>query len=223
MRSRVSWLSGLSLAYAATAAGQEADSSSRGSQRHADSTPQSLWTRRATDSMPDASARAMLLARRNVWSAQAGARILVPSTIAQISNSPELWGRTPDGFARRAGRNLLSNAGRDLLINAGTAAFGQDPRYQRCACRGAGARVGHALSGLVMFGAGGGRRSLGPALLLSSAGAGLIDAHLFESGTVTRHDVVQRASMVLARAAVTNVAFEFRDDLRAAVRKVLRR
>jgi hypothetical protein len=200
------------------------DSLQRGAVGRGDSTARaSLWSRDPDDARLTAGDRLQLLGKRNLTSTQAVARIVLPGIVAQATNTPEEFGRTAEGFGRRIGRNMLSNGSRDVILSVSAAAFFHDPRYQRCACSGFGARIGHALSGIVKFGDGTGGRRFGPANLLASAGAGLVDAHLFETGTVTRQDVARRTSTLLLRVVLTNVAFEFRDDVQQFTRRVILR
>jgi len=218
------WVCSVSVLCAISSPAQHLDSTLVGAQRNEEAVrPRSLWVREPGDSVPSAGGRWLLLARRNLLSTQAAARLLLPSVLAQVTNSPEHWGRTTEGLGQRLGRSFVSNASRDLLLSASTAALRQDPRYQRCACSGVGRRLGHALTGVVAFGTGDGRRRFGPGNLVAAAGAGYLDAMLYaENGTISRPHVARRASALLLRSAVTNLTFEFLPELRRAVREVLR-
>ena len=69
----------------------------------------------------------------------------VATAVDQMRDDPPEWGDGGEGLARRAASNL-GRASVEQTVRHGLAvALGRSTRYQRCDCRGLGARVGHAV------------------------------------------------------------------------------
>jgi hypothetical protein len=70
---------------------------------------------------------------------------LATAVYKQTLNTPDEWGRTPEGFGRRLGSSYGSSLIRNSMHDSMAAAVGTDPRYFPCACTGIVQRSGHAL------------------------------------------------------------------------------
>jgi len=63
----------------------------------------------------------------------------------QIKNTPEDWGRTFDGFAKRVGTRETQFVIQNSLNAYGNAVLNWEPRYDRCRCNGFWPRTRHAI------------------------------------------------------------------------------
>jgi hypothetical protein len=62
----------------------------------------------------------------------------------QMNDRPVAWEQGLKGYSRRVGQRFITFTLQDSAESGLAAAAGYDPRYVRCRCTGAGARIGHA-------------------------------------------------------------------------------
>lgn len=95
----------------------------------------------------------------------------------QFANSPQEWGRTAGGFAKRAGTRQAQFVIQNSLSAYGNALAGWEPRYDRCRCGGFWPRTRHAIvRNFVTYG--GAEQNLRPQLMpyVAAFGGGAIAA-----------------------------------------------
>jgi hypothetical protein len=63
----------------------------------------------------------------------------------QVKKTQPDWGDGASGFAKRVGSLQAGNIIQNSLTSLGDAAFGFEPRYDRCRCEGAWPRIRHAV------------------------------------------------------------------------------
>jgi hypothetical protein len=89
----------------------------------------------------------------------------------QVANTPQEWGRTAGGFAKRAGTRQAQFVIQNSLSAYGNAVLGWEPRYDRCRCDGFWPRTRHAIArNFVTYG--GAEQSLRPQLMPYAAAFG---------------------------------------------------
>jgi hypothetical protein len=160
----------------------------------------------------------------NFLSAGAYLRAVGPSLGSQLGNNPPEWGKTAEGFGRRVGTQFAIQSSRGAISAASAAAFGRDPRYQRCDCKGAWRRTGHAISGLVLGADSSGTRRFDPSNLLGAYGSGYIGANFYPDRFNVAVKGYQLGNQQVSQAVLQNILVEFGPDLsRFFKKKILRR
>lgn len=160
----------------------------------------------------------------NFGTVGAAMRVLGPTLGAQLSDRPKEWDKDGAGFGRRLGVNFAMFTTRDTVHALSSAAYGHDPRYQRCDCQGFARRLGHAISGTWLSADADGVRRFDTSNFTSAYAAGFVGASLYPSNYQLRVKGLQLGHQQLGQIALRNVGVEFGPDIRKFLKaKILRR
>lgn len=186
-------------------------------------TIENFRVRSSTDPALSGEQRVELMLKSNFLSPGAFMRSLGPALGGQLSDSPKEWGQDLGGFGRRLGTQFTIQSSRGLISAGAAAAFGRDPRYQRCDCTGGWRRAGHAFSGLVMGANSMGERRFDASNLLSAYGSGYIGASLYPDRYRTAVKGYQLGSQQAGQIMVQNLVLEFAPELKRFRKKIFGR
>jgi hypothetical protein len=168
--------------------------------------------------------RLQLLWRNNFASTNAATRTIFPAFFAHLSDRPREWDRDGRGFAQRLGTAFAIQTTRGVVSSGVSAAFGADPRYQRCDCQGAWRRVGNALSSIVVSGDGSGGRRFDGGPLASAFSAGYVGASLYPDNYRVSVKGYQLGGQLAMATIGQNLFQEFSPEIKRFFRtKILRR
>ena len=179
--------------------------------------------RSSTDPALSGEQRIELMLKSNFLSPGAYLRSLGPALGGQLSDSPKEWDKDLGGFGRRFGTQFAIQSSRGLIRSGAAAAFGLDPRYQRCDCSGGWRRTGHAFSGLWMGANGKGERRFDPSNLMSAYGGGYVGASLYPDRYRLAVNGYQLGSQQVGQIILQNLLLEFSPELKRFRKKVFRR
>lgn len=190
----------------------------------AQSTPKlDFNSRLASDAALSGDDRWRLFVRNNFASPGALFQVLGPSFGQTMGNTPKEWGRNAGGFGRRAGLNFVTNTSQSAIHSSTSAVLGYDPRYQRCDCKGAMKRLGHAFAGIVLSADSTGKRGFNPSNLMGAYGAGFIGASLYPERYSIRVKGLQQGHQQVGGVAFGNIFQEFQPEISRFFRRTILR
>lgn len=182
------------------------------------------WRSRvASDAPLTGQQRFGVLLRNNFYSSDAALRVASAALADQVTNSPEEWGRSGEGFGRRAGTYFVAYTSRDFIKAGSAALFRRDPRYQRCECKGLFRRTGHAVSALFVSADSTGARRFDPSSLVAGYGAGYIGASFYPDRYRLAVKGYQFGNQQVAQIALENLLLEFGPEVNKVFKGVFRR
>lgn len=190
----------------------------------AQSVPQLNWNSRlASDAPLTGDERWSLFVRNNFASPGAFFQVAGPALGQTFGNTPKEWGRNAGGFGRRAGLNFVTNTSQSAVHSSASAALGYDPRYQRCDCKGAMKRLGHAFAGIVLSADSTGQLGFNPSNLMGAYGAGFIGASLYPERYSIRVKGMQQGHQQVGGIAIGNIFQEFQPEISRFFRRTILR
>lgn len=170
-------------------------------------------SRIASDAAMSGDERWRLFVLNNFASPGAIFQVAAPAAIQTLANTPKEWQRNSGGFGRRAGLNFLINTSQSGIHSGASALLGYDPRYQRCDCKGAMKRLGHAFSGIVLSANSSGKRGFSPSNLIGAYGSGFIGATIYPDRYSVRVKGMQLGHQQIGGVAFQNLLLEFQPEL----------
>jgi len=128
---------------------------------------------------------------------------------ATLSNSPEEWGRSWEGFGRRFASNFGRNAIKNTMIYGLDEALKLDSHFYRSEKRDVGSRVGNALLSTVTARKPNGKRTIGVPRLVGTYSAGVIAAEAWYPAGYDWKDGMRSGTISLGINAGLNLFREF--------------
>ncbi len=134
----------------------------------------------------------------------------IAAGINQADSTPPEWGQGAEAYGKRFGSNFGIAAVTTTARYAMAAAFREDTIYYRCACKGIGPRLGHALISTVTarVGEDGHRRFSVPSLVAPYVGT-MTAVYAWYPNRYNAEDGFRMGNYTLLGAAGNNVALEF--------------
>jgi hypothetical protein len=140
--------------------------------------------------------------------------------IAEIANSPEEWGRGPDGVAKRFGSVFGKHLIRSSVQVTVAALREEDLKYYPSQKSGFGARTRHALvSVLIARNQTGGGTTVAGGRLAGAFSSGFVSELWLPDRLHTFSNGMRSSGISLGVDAVTNVFREFWPDIRRSLRR----
>jgi hypothetical protein len=134
----------------------------------------------------------------------------IAAGINQADSTPPEWGQGAEAYGKRFGSNFGIAAVTTTARYAMAAAFREDTIYYRCACKGIGPRLGHAIISTVTARVGddGHRRFSVPSLVAPYVGT-MTAVYAWYPSRYNAEDGFRMGNYTLLGAAGNNVALEF--------------
>lgn len=173
------------------------------------------WRVRDANDKPLTAERRWQIYTHNAFASPgAASRIVIASTIAQIVNGPQEWGRTWSGYGKRAGTAALTFTTQDTVEHGLTALTGRDPRYQRCQCTSVWKRVGHSFTGMFVAADSQGVRRFDLSHLAGAYAGGYVAASVYPSNYSVAVKGAQLGHRMAGQLFVANLLAEFSPEMR---------
>lgn len=156
---------------------------------------------------------------KKTYGPEAWARDAFVSGLRQLKNEPPEWGQGAAGYGHRFGAGFARHVVRASIEYGGGALLGEDPRYERCQCRGAFPRAGHAVKSTFLARNREGERVLAAARLTGIYGSQVIALAWYPKRYTVVGDGLRWGTLSLGFNAGFNVLREFWPDLRRSLRR----
>jgi hypothetical protein len=125
------------------------------------------------------------------------------------ANSPEEWGRTGEGFARRLGSNFGKNVIRNTAIYGMDEAFKLDSHYYTSKKRDVGSRLGNAVASTFTARTKSGKRTIGAPRIVGTYVANVVAAEAWYPRGYNWKDGMKSGTISLGVNSMINIFREF--------------